>query len=345
MYKSRLSRENGNYVATIAEASLSLKSPSQVTTFYHPRTMKSIVPALLFSTLAVATPTRRSTTDTSTDVDDVIAGRKPCASSAVVFGRGTFDSGNIGVWTGPQFKEALVEELDGDVHFQGVNREKYPANLDGYAREGGSESCADACAELVEGYAEKCAEAKIFVSGWRFVAMHIYYRFFTQDSLTNHSQGALCAHKCVNRVKTSQLAGLVVFGSENDLMDNPSPIPANLPYAPYCNEDNAAPDLLCTETWTSGIDLPDSPSELTSMIQSSLSSLKSIAKNEEQRRAALQLPLDMAAGIVKNAGYIAKDILQGKVRKWLVLLPHFEYATKGYTDEAAVWVAGQVKGQ
>jgi hypothetical protein len=149
----------------------------------------------------------------------------------------------------------------------------------------------------------------------------------------------------VNRIQTAQLAGLVVFGSENALMDHPAPIPADLPYAPYCNEDNAAPDLLCTKTWTSGIALPKSLSELTLKVQASLSSLKSIAENDAQRKAAVQLPLDMAAGIVTNAGYIAKDILQGKVRKWLVLLPHFEYATKGYTDEAAGWVAEQVKEQ
>jgi cutinase len=129
--------------------------------------MKTLIPTIFLSTLAVATPTRRSTADTSTDFDDVLANRKPCATNALVFGRGTFDSGNIGVWTGPQFKDALIKELDGDIHVQGVNREDYPANLDGYAREGGSESCADACAEMVDAYAGKCPEAKIFVSGWR----------------------------------------------------------------------------------------------------------------------------------------------------------------------------------
>ena len=146
---------------------------------YHPlhpsstAIMKSLISTLFLSTLTLATPTRRATSsDTSTDIDDVLADRKSCAPTAVIFGRGTFDSGNIGVWTGPQFKDALIKELDGDVHFQGVNREDYPANLDGYAREGGSESCADACAETVDAYAEKCPEAKIFVSGWRFVFNH-----------------------------------------------------------------------------------------------------------------------------------------------------------------------------
>jgi len=180
----------------------------------------------------------------------------------------------------------------------------------------------------------------------RFQPLSRWTEFSKRKPLTGiTSQGALCAHKCVNRVSTPQLAGLIVFGSENDLMSPPAPIPDNLPYAPYCNEDNVSPDVLCTATLTSGIKLPNSISELTAMVQSSLSSLKSIASNDVQRKAAAQLPLDMVAGIIRNTAYIAKDIFQGRVRKWLVLVPHFEYATKGYTDEAAEWVKEQVKGE
>lgn len=130
--------------------------------------MRSLFATIFLHTLALTTPTRRdSSEDTSIDIDDVLAGRKLCASNALVFGRGTFDSGNIGVWVGPQFKDALLKELDGDIHVQGVNQYDYPADLDGYAREGGSESCANACAAMVDAYAGKCPEAKIFVSGWR----------------------------------------------------------------------------------------------------------------------------------------------------------------------------------
>jgi cutinase len=129
--------------------------------------MKTLLNALFFSALAAGSPTRRDASDTSTDMDAVIAGNAECASTAVIFGRGTFDSGNIGVWVGPAFKEALLEEFGGDVHVQGVNEEDYHAELPGYV-EGGSESCGDGCARTVDEYAAKCPEANIFISGWRY---------------------------------------------------------------------------------------------------------------------------------------------------------------------------------
>jgi cutinase len=130
--------------------------------------MKSFISTLLFSAIAVGTPTRRDVSDTSKDMDAVIAGNKPCASTAVIFGRGTFDSGNIGVWVGPAFKEALLKEFKGKVHVQGVNAEDYPAELPGYV-EGGSESCGDGCARTIDNYVAKCPKANIFISGWRYV--------------------------------------------------------------------------------------------------------------------------------------------------------------------------------
>ncbi|KAF2684229.1 hypothetical protein K458DRAFT_431783 [Lentithecium fluviatile CBS 122367] len=310
-----------------------------------------LLSGLLLSILSItsATPTRRDAYDTSTAMDDVIAGRISCASTAVIFGRGTFDTGNIGVWTGPQFEAALLRELNGDIHFQGINRADYPADLDGYAREGGSETCAVACAATVNAYAAKCPEARIFVSGWRLVfhlsALPFFHKYSLKQLalLRKISQGALCAHKCVNYLSTPQLSGLVVFGSENSLMTPPSAIPLNLPYAPYCNENSTAPDLLCTSTWTSGFDLPDSLVELTGMVQASLQSLKSIAGNEAQREAAVKMPGLMAVGLARNAAWFTKDLVSGHVRRWLVLLPHFEYGTMGYTDEAAGWVAGVVR--
>lgn len=116
--------------------------------------------------LASATPVSRDISDTSTDMDQSVVGTKPCASTAVIFARGTFDSGNIGVWVGPAFKDALTSKLD-SVAFQGVNSADYPANLDEYLNEGGSESCADSLAATVDAYAKRCGDASIIVSGWR----------------------------------------------------------------------------------------------------------------------------------------------------------------------------------
>lgn len=122
---------------------------------------------LLLPAGALATPARRSSSDTSADMDAVIQGTSSCASNAVVFARGTFDSGNLGVWVGPFLKDSLLSAFNGDVHVQGINPGDYPANLADYVKEGGSESCADACARTVDAYVAKCPEANVFLSGWR----------------------------------------------------------------------------------------------------------------------------------------------------------------------------------
>lgn len=131
--------------------------------------MHPFLPVLL-SSLALATPLPRDTrdaTDTSTDMDDVLAGTLPCASTAVLFARGTFDSGNLGVWVGPFLKASLLDAFNADVHVQGVNQDDYPANLEDYVKYGGSESCAGACADTLDRYAAKCPGANVFVAGWR----------------------------------------------------------------------------------------------------------------------------------------------------------------------------------
>jgi len=61
-----------------------------------------------------------------------------------------------------------VEKLD-SVAFQGVNGEDYPANLAEYVKENGSDSCADGLAASVDAYTLRCPDAKIVVSGWRYI--------------------------------------------------------------------------------------------------------------------------------------------------------------------------------
>ena len=133
--------------------------------------MKSIVysaaAALGLALTASATPVARDVSDTSFDMDDTLSGSKPCASTAVIFARGTFDSGNIGVWVGPAFEDALRSKIP-SLAFQGVDAQDYPANLEQYLDQDGSDSCADGLARIVDEYADKCPQAKIVVSGWRY---------------------------------------------------------------------------------------------------------------------------------------------------------------------------------
>ncbi|KAF2450941.1 carbohydrate esterase family 5 protein [Karstenula rhodostoma CBS 690.94] len=280
---------------------------------------------LLLPTLTLASPAPRSSSDTSTDMDAVIQGRASCASNAVVFARGTFDSGNLGVWVGPFLKDGLLSSFAGDVHVQGVNAEDYPANLADYVKEGGSERCADACAKTVDAYVEKCPGASVFLSGW--------------------SQGALCAHKCVNRISPTafeQLKGLATFGDENALMDNPSTVPSGLPFKAYCNEANASPDLLCTASALSGIDLPSSISEWKASVYDHLSLLGDVATNSAQVKAAAGIPVAILGGFFGVSKDFLRDVATGNVRRWLVLPPHFVYGNNGMADQATRWMASLV---
>ncbi|KAF1968096.1 alpha/beta-hydrolase [Bimuria novae-zelandiae CBS 107.79] len=285
--------------------------------------MKSTLIPLFLPSLALATAIPRSSpSSSSSDIDAVLAGSASCASNAVVFARGTFDTGNLGVWVGPFLRSSLQAAFDAPVHVQGINQEDYPATLEGYAKEGGSESCADACARLVDGYVEACPGAEVFVSGW--------------------SQGALCAHKCVNRISSAsrqQLKGLATFGDENALMDDPSPVPAGLPFKAWCNDDNASPDLLCTETALSGVDLPSSISDWKDDVYENLSLLKDVARNSEQVRAATSIPVSILREFFGVSKYFLQDVATGNVRRWLVLPPHFVYGNNGMADEAARWMA------
>ncbi|KAF2786042.1 carbohydrate esterase family 5 protein [Melanomma pulvis-pyrius CBS 109.77] len=280
--------------------------------------MKSILyAAVAAGTLVAATPVSRDVIDTSFDMDDSAA----CASTAVIFARGTFDSGNIGVWVGPQFKKALEEKID-SVAFQGVNEEDYPATLAEYVRENGSESCADGLAATVDAYISKCPDSKIVVLGW--------------------SQGALCAHKGLNRISASalpQVKGLVTFGDPNGLMDKLA-VPSSVKFSPFCVKDTVLPDPLCSQTLSSGFQLPTSISELHDLVLEPLRTLPDFATGVEQTKAAVALVPQLAVGFVENARYFAKDLLTGKVRKWLVTPQHFVYGNNGMAEEAAEFVAG-----
>lgn len=132
--------------------------------------MKSILALPFLLPLATSSPysVRRATygPPTSEHFDEVLAGSRKCASSAVVIGRETWAPGNIGVLWGARFRDELVDAFNGDVDVQGIN--DYPARLVDY-HIGGSDTGADSCARMVEKYAAACPASRIFLSGYRYV--------------------------------------------------------------------------------------------------------------------------------------------------------------------------------
>ncbi|KAJ4351595.1 uncharacterized protein N0V89_006938 [Didymosphaeria variabile] len=251
-------------------------------------------------------------------MDDVIAGSRNCASSAIMIGRETFAPGNIGVFWGARFRNELLDTFNGDLDVQGIHREDYPANLVDY-HIGGSDTGADSCARTIEQYAAKCPDSKIFVSGY-----------------------SLVAYKCVNRVSDTarkQIKALVVFGSEEILMDDVQPVPEGITLKNYCVENTTAPDVVCTTTLTSGIDLPNSVGEVVSQLKDSFASLKDVATNEDQLKEVASIPGLLLTELPAALPWIAKDIAQGKIRRWMILPPHMVYGLNGMTTEAAAWMA------
>ena len=102
-------------------------------------------------------------------------------------------------------------------------------------------------------------------------------------------------------------------------MDNPSTVPAGLSFKAYCNEVNASPDLLCTESTLSGINLPSSISEWKATVYDNLSLLKDVATNPAQLKAAASIPVSILSGFFSVSKYFLLDVTTGKVRRWLVV--------------------------
>ncbi|KAF9739332.1 hypothetical protein PMIN06_000976 [Paraphaeosphaeria minitans] len=283
------------------------------------------LPLALLLPLATSSPhpNRRTTYGPSnaTDIDAVLAGSRSCSSSGVVIVRETWAPGNIGVLWGARFRDEMVDAFGGDVDVQGVHREDYPANLEDY-HIGGSDTGADSCARMVEAYAGKCPDARVFVTGY--------------------SQGSLVAYKCVNRVSAAaraQVKALVVFGSEERLMDDVQPVPEGILLKDYCVENTTAPDVVCTQTLTSGIQLPTSVGEIVSQLEQTVASLGELVTNEDQLKEVATAPALLIRDLPATLPWIAQDIEQGKIRRWLILPPHLMYGFNGMTTDAAAWMA------
>ncbi|KAF1949522.1 alpha/beta-hydrolase [Byssothecium circinans] len=294
--------------------------------------MKStVISSALLASLTIASPVDvpRGTPakiDVYTEMDDITAGKSPCKGNAVIFARGTFDSGNVGVWVGPYLHAGLIEE-DEDFAFNGVSEQDYPANLIDYAKDNGSENCGKSMAKAVEAYVKKCPTANVFLSGW--------------------SQGALCVHKGVKALAKStafgNVKGVATFGDEAALMPSVPAFPKDLPVEAYCNQDVAAPDVLCTDSLTSGFKLPTSISEFKDIVIDALVDLLKVAFTSDQRTQAVKLPFTLAYNFFGVTDYFTQDLKTGNLRRWMVLPPHFVYGSNGMAADAAKFFGKEAK--
>ena len=91
----------------------------------------------------------------------------PCKAVTVIFARGTIELGNVGLFAGPPFFDALEADLAAsNVAVQGVD---YGATIAGYLA-GGDPAGAATLASLTNEAASKCPSTQIVLSGYRFVA-------------------------------------------------------------------------------------------------------------------------------------------------------------------------------
>ena len=120
-----------------------------------------------------------------------------CKNLALIFARGTTESGNIGGIVGPPFVNALVSMLGkGQVAVQGVNN--YPADVQDFLA-GGSVIGSQDMAALIAQAMTQCPQTKLCVSGY--------------------SQGAQVAHNAANLITPAQtnfINSVVLFGDPDD---------------------------------------------------------------------------------------------------------------------------------
>ncbi|ETN38791.1 uncharacterized protein HMPREF1541_06829 [Cyphellophora europaea CBS 101466] len=183
--------------------------------------------ALIFAALAsLLTLTTSAPTPVPSDLEDRqslnptrndLSG--PCKAITVIFARGTTELGNVGLFAGPPFFNALGAIVGYDnVAVQGVS---YPADIPGYLL-GGSDAGSKTLAGLVVQAASKCPATQIVVGGY--------------------SQGAQLVHKGMRQVSAdvaSRVAAVALFGDP----DNGQPVQgvSSDDVITFCHED----DLIC----------------------------------------------------------------------------------------------------
>ncbi|KAH8900817.1 alpha/beta-hydrolase [Thozetella sp. PMI_491] len=291
----------------------------------------AISTALGLASLASASvvPRQGSVGDTANDWDGILAGASgaKCADLAVIFARGTFDSGNIGPWVGPGFRDALRARF-GSVAVQGVSPDDYSADLAGYIEDGGTVSCAYSIADAVMTYASRCPSAKFVISGW--------------------SQGALCAHKSFDTsyglydsAVRSRVIALTTFGDPMDVWQDSETLPAlpsNTKFLTYCQ--STVPDPLCRNPLE---DFPSSASGLIDWLVDMWETVDETHMNDDQRAAVADLLVELPKQAAGELGHLARDIFNGDIRRWLLTPEHFWYGIDGTVVTAAADIASVFK--
>jgi Cutinase len=265
--------------------------------------------------LAVATPIRRGGEDTINDMQDVISNGAPCSAVGAIFARGTFDSGNIGVWVGPDLTQSLQSKIK-SVAVQGVDAEAYQATLGDYLAQGGSNAGAQSMAQTVKDYVSKCPNSAVVMAGW--------------------SQGALVAHKALDQLDSTTLkrvAGLVTFGDPWHLFSKDAPPIPGYNTQGYCVTGTDF-DPLCADL-PSDYKIPTSLSDILGPFKD----LPSIAKGAEEIEAAASLVVQFPKQLTESWDAFTGDLNVQDFTKLLLTPQHFTYGNNGMADQAATWAS------
>ncbi|PVH78152.1 carbohydrate esterase family 5 protein [Cadophora sp. DSE1049] len=127
---------------------------------------------------------------------DTTSSSATCAPMMVIFARGTTEPGNVGLFSGPPFFDALEAMMGvGAVSVQGV---EYGASIEGFLQ-GGDPTGSAAMATMIQGTAQNCPNAKIVMSGY--------------------SQGGQLVHNAAAMLPAATMAkvsSVVIFGDPNN---------------------------------------------------------------------------------------------------------------------------------
>ncbi|KAI9163696.1 Cutinase-like protein [Paramyrothecium foliicola] len=280
--------------------------------------MKAILTAALITSSVVSGLPFTSTE--SSDIEDgwlpILGGKADaeCSDLAVIFARGTFDSGNIGTFVGAPFRDDLLSKHS-SVAFQGVDPSAYPADLAGYIQEGGSKSCAKSLATDVEVYASACPQSKIVISGW--------------------SQGALCARKSFLHLEdpNNQVAAFVAFGDPvntwRETISFPQ-LPSHVSQISLCN--NNPTDPLCGKPLQ---DFPSTPFGIMQYFKDMCSSFDQASLNWSQKKSVASVVIELPKQAAWQLGRFAKDLVAGNLQRWMLSPQHFFYGMDGSVQKAS----------
>ncbi|KAJ7725971.1 carbohydrate esterase family 5 protein [Mycena metata] len=276
----------------------------------------TIVSCALLSSALPAQKRNIFATDTANDMEDVISNGAPCKDVAVIFARGTFDSGNMGVWVGPQFQAALQSQIN-SLAFQGVDASAYPATLQSYLAEGGSNSGAQSLADTVTSYVGACPNSNVVISGW--------------------SQGALVAHKGLALLSSdiqAKVVGLATWGDPNQLFDN-SAVPAGIAFNTQCIGGTTL-DPLCS-VLSQDFVFPTTLDDITGPFKQ----LPGLASGAAETTAAATLVLEFPGQLLaSSSAFFAALTDKSKLQRLLLTPEHFTYGNNGLTTDSANFVAG-----